>query len=48
MSPGSSPTKLRTGDVEAPDDGITTGCGDACPVFSGSRYEDRALTEPAG
>jgi arsenate reductase len=24
------------------------GCGDACPVFPGKRYEDWALEDPAG
>lgn len=24
------------------------GCGDACPVFPGVRYEDWALDDPAG
>ena len=27
---------------------ITMGCGDACPVFPGKRYEDWDLTDPAG
>jgi protein-tyrosine-phosphatase len=27
---------------------ITMGCGDACPVFPGIRYEDWDLTDPAG
>jgi arsenate reductase len=27
---------------------ITMGCGDACPVFPGKRYEDWTLTDPAG
>ena len=24
------------------------GCGDACPIFPGKRYEDWELTDPAG
>ena len=24
------------------------GCGDACPVYPGKRYEDWELTDPAG
>jgi arsenate reductase len=24
------------------------GCGDTCPYFPGKRYEDWALTDPAG
>ena len=27
---------------------VTMGCGDACPVFPGVRYEDWALADPAG
>jgi protein-tyrosine-phosphatase len=27
---------------------VTMGCGDACPVFPGTRYEDWALDDPAG
>jgi arsenate reductase len=27
---------------------ITMGCGDACPVFPGQRYEDWKLDDPAG
>jgi arsenate reductase (thioredoxin) len=27
---------------------ITMGCGDTCPVFPGTRYEDWQLTDPAG
>jgi protein-tyrosine-phosphatase len=27
---------------------ITMGCGDACPIFPGKRYEDWELDDPAG
>ncbi len=27
---------------------VTMGCGDACPYYAGKRYEDWALTDPAG
>jgi arsenate reductase (thioredoxin) len=27
---------------------ITMGCGDACPVYPGIRYEDWELADPAG
>jgi arsenate reductase len=27
---------------------ITMGCGDACPIFPGKRYEDWKLEDPAG
>jgi protein-tyrosine-phosphatase len=34
--------------VRAADVVVTMGCGDACPVFPGKRYEDWELTDPAG
>ena len=34
--------------VQAADVVITMGCGDACPVFPGKRYEEWALPDPAG
>lgn len=34
--------------VRAADVVITMGCGDACPVFPGKRYEDWTITDPAG
>jgi protein-tyrosine-phosphatase len=34
--------------VRAADVVITMGCGDACPVIPGKRYEDWELTDPAG
>jgi arsenate reductase len=34
--------------VRAADVVITMGCGDACPVFPGTRYEDWDLDDPAG
>ena len=36
-------TAVRDADVV-----VTMGCGDACPVFPGKRYEDWQLTDPAG
>ncbi len=27
---------------------VTMGCGDACPVYPGTRYEDWELPDPAG
>ncbi|WP_394160888.1 arsenate reductase ArsC [Galactobacter valiniphilus] len=43
-----TPRALATDDVRASDVVITMGCGDACPIFPGKRYEDWALTDPAG
>jgi protein-tyrosine-phosphatase len=41
--------KLLTGDnVAAADVVITMGCGDACPIYPGKRYEDWDLPDPAG
>jgi protein-tyrosine-phosphatase len=34
--------------VRAADVVVTMGCGDACPIFPGKRYEDWALEDPAG
>ena len=34
--------------VQAADAVITMGCGDACPIFPGKRYEDWTLDDPAG
>jgi arsenate reductase len=34
--------------VRAADVVVTMGCGDACPVFPGKRYEDWTLDDPAG
>lgn len=43
-----SPRLLTVDAVEQADVVITMGCGDACPVFPGKRYEDWALDDPAG
>ena len=42
------PKVLTTEAVEACDVVITMGCGDACPIFPGKRYEDWVLEDPAG
>jgi protein-tyrosine-phosphatase len=34
--------------VQQSDVVITMGCGDACPIYPGKRYEDWALDDPAG
>jgi protein-tyrosine-phosphatase len=34
--------------VRAADVVVTMGCGDACPIFPGKRYEDWPLEDPAG
>ena len=45
---GARPKRLDTTAVEASDVVITMGCGDACPIFPGKRYEDWTLDDPAG
>ena len=42
------PKPLTTGKVQAADVVITMGCGDACPIYPGKRYEDWDLADPAG
>ena len=42
------PKPLRDETVRAADVVITMGCGDACPVYPGKRYEDWELEDPAG
>ncbi|MGO3190985.1 MAG: arsenate reductase ArsC [Microbacterium sp.] len=42
------PKLLTTDAVQASDVVITMGCGDACPIFPGKRYEDWELDDPAG
>jgi len=43
-----TPKILTTESVQASDVVITMGCGDACPIFPGKRYEDWELEDPAG
>ncbi|MEV0633255.1 arsenate reductase ArsC [Nonomuraea wenchangensis] len=42
------PKVLTVDAVEASDVVITMGCGNACPIFPGKRYEDWKLDDPAG
>jgi arsenate reductase len=42
------PKPLTDKVVRAADVVITMGCGDACPIYPGKRYEDWALDDPAG
>ena len=43
-----TPTVLTHEAVQLSDVVITMGCGDACPIFPGKRYEDWELPDPAG
>ncbi len=42
------PKPLTDEVVRAADVVITMGCGDACPIYPGKRYEDWELEDPAG
>ena len=42
------PKPLNDEFVRAADAVITMGCGDACPIYPGKRYEDWELEDPAG
>ena len=42
------PKPLTVNAVQGADVVVTMGCGDACPVFPGKRYEDWQLEDPAG
>ena len=45
---GQHPKILTVEAVKDSDVVITMGCGDACPIFPGKRYEDWDLPDPAG
>jgi protein-tyrosine-phosphatase len=42
------PKLLERDQVQGADAVITMGCGDACPIFPGKRYEDWQLEDPSG
>jgi arsenate reductase len=42
------PKRWTTDMLEAVDVVVTMGCGDACPVLPGRRYEEWVLPDPAG
>jgi protein-tyrosine-phosphatase len=45
---GGRPKILTADAVKESDVVVTMGCGDACPIFPGKRYEDWVLDDPAG
>src|SRR6478736_6622072 len=45
---GNVPKILTVDAVKESDVVITMGCGDACPIFPGKRYEDWELDDPTG
>jgi arsenate reductase (thioredoxin) len=44
---GAFPKPLTDEVVRAADVVITMGCGDACPIYPGKRYEDWQVADPA-
>ena len=45
---GARPRLVTDEAVRAADVVVTMGCGDACPVYPGKRYEDWQVDDPAG
>ena len=45
---GERPTQLTPDGVQEADVVVTMGCGETCPVFPGTRYEDWPLDDPKG
>jgi arsenate reductase len=45
---GAHPKRLTDAGVRDADVVVTMGCGDACPVYPGTRYLDWQLADPAG
>lgn len=47
LTPHSEPKKLDPTEVENADRVITMGCGESCPFFPGTIYEDWDVPDPA-
>lgn len=45
---GERPRRWHEDEARAAEVIVTMGCGDACPVYPGTRYEDWELDDPAG
>jgi arsenate reductase len=45
---GRRPTRLRDESVRDADVVVTMGCGDECPFYPGTRYEDWDVPDPTG
>ncbi|HVL04896.1 MAG TPA: arsenate reductase ArsC [Acidimicrobiales bacterium] len=45
---GHQPRRWTDENVRAADVVVSMGCGDACPVYPGKRYEDWVLADPFG
>lgn len=48
LEPHSQPEKLDPATVRSSDWVITMGCGESCPIFPGTRYENWDIPDPAG
>ena len=48
LADGARPKRLEDAAVRASAVVITMGCGDACPLYPGKRYESWELADPAG
>lgn len=48
LEPLSEPEKLDPAKVKSADWVITMGCGESCPIFPGTHYEDWEVADPAG
>lgn len=47
LAPISEPSRLDPAVVKVSDWVVTMGCGESCPVFPGTRYEDWPIDDPA-
>jgi arsenate reductase (thioredoxin) len=45
---GEQPKKWTTDMLQGVDVVVTMGCGDACPIVAGQRYEEWKVRDPAG
>jgi protein-tyrosine-phosphatase len=48
LASGARPKSLNDAAVEGSDLVVTLGCGDTCPVYPGTSYEDWSFEDPAG
>ena len=48
LEPFAQPEKLDPAKVKMADWVITMGCGESCPIFPGTHYEDWEVTDPSG
>ena len=48
LEPFAQPEKLDPAKVKMADWVITMGCGESCPIFPGTHYEDWEVADPSG